>query len=251
MIVAQGAKGSEPRPVMITLWDRLVEHDGPFRFRLPGPLTPAEVVERLEAGGEPGSLGLPPEDVLAALAWAGLGPPGSLGPALIQQPPKRPRLAPALAEPALVALLPRAHRGRVLALSAGLLLIHDFWSASHAAAQTAEDQGERDFSAYWHGIAHRREPDASNAAYWFRRVGRHPLLATLGELARPILEEAGDERWVSRLLEGGSWNPMAMIEFATGADRSAHQEALLRRLQRLEMQLLLDATATAAMGDSA
>ena len=64
------------------------------------------------------------------------------------------------------------HRPR-LALAAGLLQIHDFWDASHDAAQRADDQGEREFSAYWHGIAHRREPDAGNAAYWFRRVGRH------------------------------------------------------------------------------
>ena len=77
---------------------------------------------------------------------------------------------------------PRSSRGPSdglrLALAAGLLQIHDFWDASHEAAQEADDLGERDFSAYWHGIAHRREPDAGNASYWFRRVGRHRAAAS-------------------------------------------------------------------------
>jgi hypothetical protein len=144
-------------------------------------------------------------------------------------------------------MFPSASRPSVLTLSAGLLQIYDFWDASHTAAQEAGDLGETRFSAYWHGIAHRREPDASNASYWFRRVGRHPLLPALGEAARPLLENHGDAQLTSALLGKGAWNPLAMIDLCTRARPGSPNEQLARRLQRLEMQKLLDAT-IAALG---
>jgi hypothetical protein len=134
-------------------------------------------------------------------------------------------------------------------LSAALLQIHDFWVASHEAAQQADDLGERRFSAYWHGIAHRREPDAGNAAYWFRRVGRHSVFPSIGGQAQPLLEEHGDAALTSRLLEQGGWNPMAMIDLCTQAPSGSPQETIARKLQRLEMQLLLDATASSVFAE--
>jgi hypothetical protein len=134
-------------------------------------------------------------------------------------------------------------------LSAGLLLLHDFWVASHEAAQQADDLGERRFSAYWHGIAHRREPDAGNAAYWFRRVGRHSIFPPLGEQAKPLLEEHGDAALTARILGQGGWNPMAMIDLCTQTASGTHHETIARKLQRLEMQLLLDATASSVFSE--
>ncbi len=122
-------------------------------------------------------------------------------------------------------MFPRAPRTGRLNLAAGLLLIHDFWDASHEAAQEADDLGERDFSAYWHGIAHRREPDAGNANYWFRRVGRHPVFSSLAEEARPLLEEHGDAQLTSRLASGG-WNASAMIDLCTQAGAGTPRETL-------------------------
>src|SRR5262249_17233049 len=121
----------------------------------------------------------------------------------------------------------------------------DFWDASHEAAQKADDLGERDFSAYWHGIAHRREPDASNAAYWFRRVGRHSVFPALVESARLWLDQHGDAALAGRLISGGAWHPFAMIALCPEARPDPAREALARRLQRLEMWLLLDATLAA------
>src|SRR6516162_5234245 len=49
---------------------------------------------------------------------------------------------------------------------AGLWLFHDFLDESHKISQDIDTVE----GSYWHGILHRREPDYSNAAYWFRRV---------------------------------------------------------------------------------
>jgi hypothetical protein len=180
--------------------------------------------------------------VVAALACHALGGDDALALPLVQAKPRSPRLERALLEPAWVAVFPGVASRARLTLAAGLLQVHDFWDASHEAAQEADDLGERDFSAYWHGIAHRREPDASNAAYWFRRVGRHPLFKPLADAARPLLDSEGDTALKDRLIPGGVWNPSAMIDLCTGAKAGTPSEALARRLQRLEMGLLLEAT---------
>ena len=232
---------------MGSLWERLNGVGGEARLRGGSALPVAEIIGRLEAGESAGISELAAADLLASLAFAALGGDDALGPALIQQAPPRPRLKTALEEPAVAKLLPGSNRPARLALAAGLLQIHDFWDSSHEAAQAADDLGERGFSAYWHGIAHRREPDAGNAAYWFRRVGRHAVSGPLAQAARPILERHGDNRWTARLVGGDAWNSQAMIDLCTGARPGSDQETLARRLQRLEMQLLLDATVDATL----
>ena len=180
-----------------------------------------QLLDRLRAGetlAEAGrALNLEPGGLILALGEAGLGLNGLGTPSLVQEAPRRPWLEPALSEEALAGLLPGAGRPERLALAAGLLQIHDFWDASHEAAQAADDLGERSSSAYWHGIAHRREPDPGNAGYWFRRVGRHPMFAPLGEAARPLLDEFGDPALTDRLIPRGSWDPIAFIDLCRSA----------------------------------
>src|SRR5689334_2723957 len=66
-------------------------------------------------------------------------------------------------------------RNFALACMAGLWLYHDFLDESHAISQDLHTiEG-----SYWHAIMHRREPDYWNANYWFRRVGAHPIYASL------------------------------------------------------------------------
>ena len=230
---------------MGSLWERLDGVGEEARLRGGSALPVAEIIGRLEAGESAGISELAAADLLASLAFAALGGDDALGPALIRQAPPRPRLETALEEPAIAKLLPGSNRPARLALAAGLLQIHDFWDPSHEAAQAADDLGERRFSAYWHGIAHRREPDAGNAAYWFRRVGRHAIFGPLAQSARPILEGHGDDRWAARLAGRDAWDPQAMIDLRTGVRPGSDQEILARRLQRLEMQLLLEATVDA------
>jgi hypothetical protein len=230
---------------MQPLRDRLHLAHGASILRSRGD-APQQIVRRLESGETLTDLirgsRLAPADVVAALACTALGEDDSLGPALVQERPRRPRLALPLSEPAWSAVFPRAPETTRLALAAGLLLIYDFWDASHEAAQQADDLGEREFSAYWHGIAHRREPDAGNAAYWFRRVGRHPVFTSLAASAVPLLEQHADVGPSGRLISGTGWDPFAMIDLCTAAQPGSAAETLARTLQRLEMWLLLEAT---------
>jgi len=235
------------------LRDRLVVEEGRASLRSIGT-TVSEIVGHLEAGATPRKLigqgAVEPVDLIAALGQSALGDEDSLGPGLVQGKPPRPRLDQALSEPALAAVFPGASHGARLALAAGLLQAHDFWDASHDAAQRADDLGEHGFSAYWHGIAHRREPDAGNAAYWFRRVGRHPVFTPLATTARPWLDDHGDSSLTGRLIAGDGWNAFAMIDLCTQARPGAPSETLARRLQRLEMWLLLEATFAALAAGS-
>jgi hypothetical protein len=203
-----------------------------------------ELIARVEAGeslaGKTGRLA--PVDLIAVLAASALGDDASLGPALAQEQPPHPRLARALSEPALAAVFPSVPHPSRLAMAAGLLQVHDFWEASHEAAQHADDRGERATSAYWHGIAHRREPDAGNAAYWFRRVGRHPVYSPLAQSARPMFDEEDLTPLAEQLIPKEQWNASAMTDLCTTAKAGTAHERLARRIQRLEMWLLLEAS---------
>jgi hypothetical protein len=228
---------------MGVLRDRLVLGEGPIALKS-GQLSVSEVIDRLEAGESLAGKGglMAPVDVIAALAAAALGDEQSLGASLVQEKPRRPKLARALSEPALAVMYPSVPHPKRLALAAGLLQVHDFWDASHDAAQQADDRGERATSAYWHGIAHRREPDASNAAYWFRRVGKHPVFIPLTEAARPLFAAEGLPALADKLIVNGGWNSSGMTDLCTGGRPGTPDERLLRRIQRLEMWLLLEAS---------
>jgi hypothetical protein len=209
-----------------------------------------EIIRVLQSGTSPAKavsmLGLDPAELVAALAHEALGPEGSEGLPLVQGAPRHDWTAGALEERAWIELLPSTSRPVRLALAAGLLQVFDAWDASHQAAQQADDLGERAFSAYWHGIAHRREPDSGNASYWFRRVGRHALFPTLGERARRIATAEGNPGVGDRLAPGDVWNPFAFIDFCAEGHPAGGVAPLARKLQRLEMVVLLQATADAA-----
>jgi hypothetical protein len=110
---------------------------------------------------------------------------------------------------------------------AGLYLYFSCLDEAHKIAQDLNTQE----GSFWHGIMHRQEPDASNAAYWFRQVGRHPIFTGLGVEA----QKAGFDT-------SAHWDPFAFIDFceAARATPASQEEDLARRLQLIEWQLLFD-----------
>jgi len=136
------------------------------------------------------------------------------------------------------------HRPEGAALLAGLYQVHDFLDESHSCSQQIEGEGRDQSGDYWHGIMHRREPDASNAKYWFRRLGSHPVFEALAVEAERILSRCASpdaSKWSRRLAGSKGWDPAAFIDLCENCRESGEPvlEGALRRIQWAEMLLLL------------
>ncbi len=130
-----------------------------------------------------------------------------------------------------------------VAVSAGLLELHDFATESHERAQSVEGQGRHQAGDYWHAIHHRREPDPGNAKYWFRHVGSHPIHGRLANAASSLAADQKTETRtaIERLLPNGTWDSFAFVDFCQQAASDGDPELawVARKLQLFEMTLLL------------
>lgn len=65
------------------------------------------------------------------------------------------------------------------------------WDAAHEVAQAADDAD----GSWVHAYLHRKEGDAFNAGYWYRRAGKPVCKSTLAEeweaIARALLGDQG------------------------------------------------------------
>jgi hypothetical protein len=113
------------------------------------------------------------------------------------------------------------------AAMAGLLVYLSLMDAAHELAQRVETPENN----FWHGIVHRREPDAGNASYWFRRVGAHPIFPDLRQEAARLGVDFGPR-----------WDPHAFIDLCERARSSpgSPEEKSALAVQLVEWQLLFD-----------
>jgi hypothetical protein len=117
---------------------------------------------------------------------------------------------------------------------AGLWL---YFSCFEEAHQVAQDDSSPEGS-YWHAILHRQEPDSGNSAYWFRRVGTHPVYPRLVDETAEIIKRYPEAEFRPSV----RWDPFGFILFCERARQqpgSPSEHAALE-IQRAEWQLLFD-----------
>jgi hypothetical protein len=142
---------------------------------------------------------------------------------------------------------PRPVRDEAMARAclAALWLYHDFLDESHTLSQ--DIQGPT--GSYWHGLMHRREPDAGNAAYWFRRVGNHPVFAPLNQEANRLAAQASAGDQAAFLINQKDWDPFAFIDLCEAVrGQGSAAEMLCGRIQQREWELLFAHSYRQAIG---
>jgi hypothetical protein len=123
----------------------------------------------------------------------------------------------------------------------GVWLLHDFLDESHTISQSIETPS----GSFWHAIMHRREGDFSNAKYWLRRVGRHPVMEHVAESLRDSDSRLGE----TRLRVSKDWDPFEFVDRCEAVVRGnrSDRDACLD-IQQAEWELLFDFCYRAAIG---
>ena len=127
-----------------------------------------------------------------------------------------------------------------LCIRAGLLLWNDELDKSHSVSQSISSSS----GSYWHGIMHRREPDYSNAKYWFRKVPEHPVYDKLFQLVHDeedVVDSDSVRDFIATVKTAGAWDPFAFVDLAEKAAGGKDSELFdfVIELQLAEIRLLL------------
>ncbi|MCH5377882.1 MAG: hypothetical protein JJ992_28330 [Planctomycetes bacterium] len=145
----------------------------------------------------------------------------------------------------LVGELPVVDSEMAEACIAGLWLLHNFLDESHHISQGIHNST----GSYWHGIMHRREPDFSNAKYWFHRVGTHPVFLPLCQAAGELAGQSAGDPAAEFLRAQNDWDPCAFVDLCQAVSRGqARCEDLCRQIARVEWEILFDYCYRKAIG---
>ena len=127
----------------------------------------------------------------------------------------------------------------------GVWLVHDFLDQSHEVSQGINTLE----GSFWHGIMHRREGDFSNAKYWFRHVGDHPVYEVLANRANELADEHDAAAAVAKLTARGTWEPYAFVDLCQAAERAGTHRELCLDLQQAEWESLFEFCYRSAVGE--
>lgn len=123
-------------------------------------------------------------------------------------------------------------------LRSAALLWHDDLDGSHNFSQEIKSSD----GSFLHGIMHRREPDSSNAKYWFRLVGNHPAFTELARAVEALTITSENQSLTDSLSNHGEWDPFAFVDACSRAmqgKRNSSTYKLLQKIQELEFTTLI------------
>ncbi len=115
----------------------------------------------------------------------------------------------------------------------GLLMLNDDLDGAHEIVQNRPDET----AAFWHAIMHRREGDASNSKYWWRRTGDHAAFDSVYQNTRTYLQQENDtaaQQFLAKMDAQKSWLPEEFVDECQTGDAE-----WLKRVQLIEIESLL------------